>query len=773
ESEHQVLAFWEEQQIFEQSLKQTQSGQPYVFYDGPPFATGLPHHGHLLASTIKDIIPRYFTMTGHYVERRFGWDCHGLPIEYEIDQQFGKSAQEVVAEQGVAQYNQACRAIVQRYASQWRQTITRLGRWVDFDHDYKTMDADFMESVWWVFKQLWDKKLIYQGTKVVPYSTVLCTALSNFEAGSNYQSVQDPAVTVLVQLVEQPVYLAIWTTTPWTLPSNLGICINPDLEYVQVHDDEQQVDFIMARHLVESYAQNHPLTIVNVIDAKALIGQRYQPIFPYFADYAEQGAFQIFADEFVTLTDGTGVVHMAPAFGEDDHRVMRQAGVDCLVCPVDSAGQFTSEVPDYAGQPVKQADKAIIQRLKQHHQLYEQRTIVHNYPFCPRSDTPLIYRAVQSWYVKVEAIKEQMLAVNEQIHWVPEHIQHGRFGHWLAGARDWAISRSRVWGTPLPIWINDETGQAKCIGSIAQLSELTQQSITDLHRDHVDALTFQLSGETGVYRRVDDVLDCWFESGSMPYAQSHYPFDHQAQFEQGFPADFIAEGLDQTRGWFYTLTVLATALFNRPAFNNVIVNGIVMAEDGKKMSKRLRNYTPPDDLMEHYGADALRLYLIHSGLVKGEEQRFTDQGVKEMVRRTLLPWYNAAKFLLTYAKVDQWNAHTHHQRSDNITDRWLLSRVQSVKTMIQNHMRQYHLFAVVPELLQFIDELTNCYIRFNRQRFWGEGLSTDKCAAYTTLYTVIDQFTTCMAPFTPFLAEHIYQQLQQLQSNQAELPQSV
>jgi isoleucyl-tRNA synthetase len=770
--EHDILQFWQEHDTFAQSLRQTQDKPIYTFYDGPPFATGLPHHGHLLASTLKDIIPRYFTMTGHYIERRFGWDCHGLPIEYEIDKQFGKSASEVVAEQGIASYNQACRNIVQRYASQWQKTITRIGRWVDFDHDYKTMDTDFMESVWWVFKQLWDKDLIYRGTKVVPFSTALQTALSNFEAGSNYQSVQDPAITVLVKLVDQPLYLAIWTTTPWTLPSNLGICINPDIDYVQVHDSERQLDFIMARPRYEEYAKQHPLELIATIDAQALVGQRYEPIFPYFADRAEQGAFRVFADEFVTLEDGTGLVHMAPAFGEDDHRVMQNVGVD-PVCPVDYAGKFTTEVTDYAGQPVKEADKAIIKHLKTHGQLYEARTIVHNYPFCPRSDTPLIYRTIQSWYVKVESLKERMLAVNNQIHWVPEHIKHGRFGNWLAGARDWAISRSRVWGTPLPVWINDETDNVKCIGSIEELAQLSGQTVSDLHRDQVDPITFQLPGEAGNYRRIEEVLDCWFESGSMPYAQLHYPFANRERFTKGFPANFIAEGLDQTRGWFYTLTVLATALFDQPAFHNVIVNGIVMAEDGKKMSKRLRNYTSPDELMETYGADALRLYLINSGLVKAEEQRFTNHGVKDMVRRTLLPWYNAAKFLFTYAKVDQWNAQQHWQVSDNITDRWLYSRLQSIKAMIHEHMQQYRLYAVVPELLQFIDELTNCYIRLNRQRFWGEGLPADKCAAYTTLFTVIQEFTTCMAPFTPFLAEHLYQQLCQLSPSATELPDSV
>ncbi len=773
ESEHQVLAFWQEHHVFEQSLKQTQSGQPYVFYDGPPFATGLPHHGHLLASTIKDIIPRYFTMKGYHVPRRFGWDCHGLPIEHEIDKLHGKSTDEIVAEQGVSGYNQACRDIVQRYASQWRQTITRLGRWVDFDNDYKTMQPDFMESVWWVFKQIWDKDYIYHGTKVVPFSTALGTVLSNFEAGSNYQDVQDPAVTVLFKLKDDPRYCAIWTTTPWTLPSNLGIAVNANTTYVTVHDKSLDKRCLVAKERVEAVFQGREHEILDECSGADLAGLTYEPLFKDFIDWEQSGAFKIVADDFVTTQDGTGLVHCAPAFGEDDHRVLQILDRKDFPCPIDFKGCFTDAVKAYEGEYIKTADKQIIKDIKNLGQLFDHKTCVHSYPFCPRSDTPLIYRTIPSWYIKVEAVKQQLLNNNDQIHWVPGHIQHGRFGKWLEGARDWAISRNRVWGTPLPVWINDTTDNRYCVGSIKELETLTGQSVTDLHRDHVDHLTFTLPNEEGTYHRVEEVLDCWFESGSMPYAQSHYPFVNKTAFEQAFPADFIAEGLDQTRGWFYTLTVLSTLLFDKPAFQHVIVNGIVMAEDGKKMSKRLKNYTAPDELMEQHGADALRLYLMNSGLVKGEEQRFTDGGVKDMVRRTLLPWHNAFKFLHTYASIDQWSPDQHMHAPQHLLDRWILSRLQSLKHFIKEHMEHYELYRVVPELLAFLEDLTNTYIRLNRSRFWTEALDDDKCQAYSTLYRVILEFTTCMAPFAPFLSETIYQSLLKLHSDNSNKPQSV
>lgn len=763
QAEKEILEFWNKENIFKKSLDQTRDKAPYIFYDGPPFATGLPHHGHLLASTLKDIVPRYWTMKGRYVERRFGWDCHGLPIEHEIDKKLGMSAQDAVEKLGVKGYNSECRSIVDRYVNEWERTVKRIGRWVDFENDYKTMDTPFMESVWWVFKQLWDKDLIYRGTKVVPFSTALGTALSNFEAGQNYQDVQDPSVTVKFAIDgEDNTFVLAWTTTPWTLPSNLGLCVGPEIEYVKVKNNDLETPefYYLAKDRLESYSKKRNLEVIETFKGSDLVKKTYTPLFSYFEKLKTEGAFQILSDGYVTTDAGTGIVHIAPAFGEDDNRVMKEAGMgEVFVLPVDDNGRFDTQVTDFSGLHVKEADKGIIKKLKDEGKLFEQQTIVHSYPFCYRSDTPLIYKAIPSWYVKVEKIKDQLIESNNQINWIPGHIKDGRFGKWLEGARDWSISRNRVWGTPLPVWINDKTDKAICVGSIEELKNLSGIELNDLHREFVDNISFTIQGEEGTYRRIEEVLDCWFESGSMPYAQLHYPFENKEVFENGFPAEFIAEGLDQTRGWFYTLTILATALYGKPAFKNVIVNGIVMAEDGRKMSKRLKNYTAPDELMETYGADALRLYLINSGLVKAEEHRFSDTGVKEMVRKALLPWYNSFKFFSTYAKVDGWNVDEHFELGDNILDQWLLSSLQTLKKNIAREMEGYKLYNVVPELFTFIEDLTNWYIRLNRSRFWGEGLNSDKKQAYSALYTALDELTTSLAPFAPFLSEHIYREL--------------
>lgn len=758
-TEHKILEFWKKENIFSKTLENTKGKKPYIFYDGPPFATGLPHHGHLLASTLKDIVPRYFTMKGRYVERRFGWDCHGLPIEHEIDKKLGMSAQDAVKKYGVKGYNYECRSIVQRYTSEWERTITRIGRWVDFKNDYKTMDANFMESVWWVISELWRKDYIYQGTKVVPFSTALGTVLSNFEASSNYQDVQDPAVTVLFKVKDQDFFIAAWTTTPWTLPSNLALCMGAEIEYVKVKDVERDIKFIIAKDRLEAYSKKRNFEIISTHTGAELKGLRYEPLFPYFKKNEAVGAFVVLNDSYVTTSDGTGIVHIAPAFGEDDNRVMKEAGISAIECPVDDAGKFTPDVFDFNGVHVKTADKDIIKKLKDEGKLYDQGVLVHSYPFCPRSNTPLIYKAIPSWYVSVEKIKDRLMNSNSQINWTPAHIKEGRFGKWLEGSRDWAISRNRIWGTPIPIWINDKTNNRICIGSIEELYNYTGTRVTDLHKESIDDLVFTQTGEEGTYRRIPEVLDCWFESGSMPYAQLHYPFENKKMFDEGYPAEFIAEGLDQTRGWFYTLTVLSTALFDKPAFKNVIVNGLVMAEDGKKMSKSLKNYTPPDDLMETFGADALRLYLINSGLVKGEEQRFVDNGVKDMVRKVLLPWQNSFKFFQTYAEVDGWSPVNNFKTSDNIVDRWLLSNLQTLKKNIAHEMEEYHLYNVVPALFTFIEDLTNWYIRLNRARFWGDGLTEDKCAAYSTLYTALKELTISMAPFAPFFSEYVFQEL--------------
>ncbi|MEX0799008.1 MAG: isoleucine--tRNA ligase [Bacteriovoracaceae bacterium] len=760
ETEKQILNFWQENRIFQKSLEQTKDNAPYIFYDGPPFATGLPHHGHLVASALKDIIPRYFTMQGRHVSRRWGWDCHGLPIEQQIDKKFGMSANDYVEKNGVKSYNDQCRDIVLTYTSQWQKTVERMGRWVDFENDYKTMDPTFMESVWWVFKEVWDKGLIYQGNKIVPFSTELETGLSNFEATQNYQDVQDPAVTVLFKLEGKDEHLSAWTTTPWTLPSNLALIVNEEIEYVLVHERTRDKKIWMAKERVESYKKGNDFEEIKIALGKELTGLKYEPLFPYFSDKKDEGAFQVLADNYVTTGDGTGIVHAAPAFGEDDNRVLKEHGVRAIAQPINTKGQFTQEVSDFAGLYIKDADKEIIRTLKENGKLFHQSVIVHSYPFCYRTDTPLIYMAMPQWYLNVDEIKDKMINANQQIHWVPEHIKEGRFGKWLENARDWAISRKRYWGTPLPVWINDQSEKSVCIGSIEELQKYTGVKVDDLHRETVDGLEFSVDGEAGVYKRIPEVFDCWFESGSMPYAQLHYPFENVDVFKKGFPAEFIAEGLDQTRGWFYTLTVLSAALFDKPAFKNVVVNGLVLAGDGKKMSKRLKNYTEPDILMEEFGADALRLTFITSGLVKGEELKFTDEGVKDMVRRALLPWYNSFKFFNTYAKVDGWSAEKDLQFGKNILDRWVLSKLQTLVKNVTHEMESYRLYNVVPQLFNFIEDLTNWYIRLNRRRFWeGKSLTQEKKEAYSTLYTTLKELSKIMAPFAPFLSEHIYLEL--------------
>jgi len=766
ETEHQILSFWEKEQIFQKSLDKNSKDKPYIFYDGPPFATGLPHHGHLVGSTLKDIIPRYFTMKGYYVERRFGWDCHGLPIEHEIDKLLGMSAHVAVEKLGVKQYNDECRKIVQRYTSEWKKTINRIGRWVDFENQYKTMDLSFMESVWWVFKSLWDKGLVYQSTKVMPFSTELGTVLSNFEAGSDYRNVQDPAITVLFNLKDSEHSIAAWTTTPWTLPSNLGLCVNEELDYCLVKDQESSKTFYIAKDRIESY-EKFTFEILEEIKGSKLTGLEYIPLFNFFEHERSNGAFKIHADSYVSTDSGTGIVHLAPAFGEDDERVMKANNVTANVCPVKNDGTFTSEVTDYAGMFIKEADKEIMKALKEKGNLLEQSQITHSYPFCPRSKTPLIYKAIPSWFINVTKVKEDMIAANEEINWVPSHLKTGRFGKWIGNAKDWAVSRNRVWGTPIPIWYNEELDKHLCVGSIQELAKYSGKTLTDLHREHVDDLEIKIDGEAGVYKRIPEVLDCWFESGSMPYAQLHFPFENEEVFKNGFPAQFIAEGLDQTRGWFYTLTVLAAALYKKPAFKNVIVNGMVLASDGKKMSKSLKNYTPPDELMEKYGADALRLSLINSALVKAEDLKFKDDGVKEMVRKALLPWFNAYKFFNTYSNVDSWKPKVkfHDYKPAHVLDQWIISKMQTLIENTNKEMDQYKLYNVIPHLFDFIDDLTNWYIRLNRKRFWADNSDEhreDKESAYHALYFTLRELSKLMAPFAPFLSEYLYLELDKL-----------
>lgn len=755
--EKRILKFWEERKIFQKSIEERMDHPFFSFYDGPPFATGMPHYGHLLAGTIKDVIPRYKTMKGYCVPRRFGWDCHGLPVENEIEKAHNLSGAKSIESFGIADFNEECRKIVLRYTEDWKNVVKRMGRWVDFDHVYKTMDKSFMESVWWVFKQLYDHGLIYEGHKVVPYSAKLGTPLSNFEAGENYKEVDDPSLTVAFKVKDaENTFLLTWTTTPWTLISNLAILAGPEVDYVKVEDKKDGRHFILAKACLKTYYKNDDeYEIIEEFKGEKLNDIHYVPIFDYFADRVNSGAFRVVMEESISTEEGTGLVHAAPAFGEVDFFACMREGIE-LVCPVDGNGQFTDRIPEYKGLFVKDADKQIIKRLKEEKKVVHHGTCRHRYPFCWRSETPLIYKAVHSWFVSVEKIKDKLVRANQQIHWTPGHLKYGRFGKWLEGARDWAISRNRYWGTPIPLWRTDD-GETMVIGSIEELEELTGESVSDLHRHYIDDLSFTIEGKT--YRRIPEVFDCWFESGSMPYAQVHYPFENRDHFQETFPADFIAEGLDQTRGWFYTLSILAVALFDRPAFKNVIVNGIVLAEDGTKMSKRLRNYPDPLKVVHHYGADAIRLYMMHSPAVKGDDLRFSEKGVELVLRQILIPMWNAYSFFITYARIYSWAPLEAVEKPEATIDQWIISKLNKLIKDVDEGMDAYDLSRAVEPFVSFIDQLTNWYIRRSRRRFWQEKASQDREEAFATLYQVLLQLTKIAAPFVPFISEAMYRNL--------------
>lgn len=757
--EERILRFWREREIFQKSLKQREQASSFVFYDGPPFATGLPHYGHLLAGTIKDVIPRYKTMKGYYVPRRFGWDCHGLPVENEIEKTFELSGAPSIEAFGIDRFNEECRKIVLRYTEEWKAKVERFGRWVDFSQTWKTMDKAFMESVWWVFKQVYDKGLIYEGFKVMPFSAKLGTPLSNFEATDNYKEVDDPSIIVTLPLVEDPdTSLLVWTTTPWTLISNMAATIGEEVEYVKIASGGKR--YILAQKAVLRWFEESK--VLATFQGKELLGKRYKPVFPYFQNL--EGAFQVIPGDFVTTEEGTGIVHTAPAFGEVDFYACKKAGIP-FVCPVDNNGRFTSEIPEYRGLFVKDADKEIIRRLKEEGRLFYRGTLRHRYPFCWRSDTPLIYKAITTWFLQVEAIKDRLIAANETVHWVPEHLKEGRFGKWLEGARDWAISRNRYWGTPIPIWRSEE-GEIHVVGSIEELETLTGEKITDLHRHFIDPLTFTKNGKR--FTRIPEVFDCWFESGSMPYAQNHYPFENKELTEKNFPADFIAEGVDQTRAWFYTLLVLSVALFDSPAYKNVIANGILLAEDGNKMSKRLKNYPEPDLVVHKYGADAVRLYMLNSPAVKADDLRFAERGVELVLRQILIPLWNAHSFFLTYARIYNWRPKDVRKPPEAIIDRWMISQLNRLIHEVEAGMDGYDLSRAVEPFVGFVDQLTNWYIRRSRRRFWESEETPDRSQAFETLYHVLLELTKIAAPFIPYISEAIYQNIRT-----EEMPESV
>ena len=774
-----ILELWDSIGAFEKSIEQRPEDQSFTFYDGPPFATGSPHYGHILVGVIKDIVPRYWTMRGHRIERRFGWDTHGLPVEMEVEKQLGISGPRAIKEYGVDRYNEACRAMVNQTTEEWEDITKRIGRWIDFENDYKTMDTDFMESVWWVFKRLWDKGLIYRDFKVLPYSWGATTPLSNFEANMDYRDVDDPAITVRLKVVSgtgavRPGdWLLIWTTTPWTLPGNLAVAVGRDIEYVCVRDGGDQ--YWIAEALVESLWPEDAEIIARA-KGEDLIGTTYEPPFDYFGEERDRGAFRVVESDETSTEDGTGLVHMAPAYGEVDFYTLQAAGLNVLVDPVDAEARFTEEVPDVAGMYVKDADAKLIDLLKVKGLLVKRDQIRHSYPFCWRTETPLIYKAIPTWFVAVESFKDRMVELNQNIHWVPSHVGERRFGNWLEGARDWAISRNRYWGSCIPVW-ECSNGHTTCVGSIDELEALSGVRVDDLHKHFVDPITFPCPECGEPATRVPEVLDCWFESGSMPYAQPHYPFENGDWFEANFPANFINESLDQTRGWFYTLVVLAAALFDKEPFQNCIVSGMILAEDGRKMSKSLKNYPDPTNILDTYGADALRAYLINSPLMRAESLRFSESGVREVVRTVLLPLWNAFSFFTTYAEADGItmsdlrSAPPVAERPE--LDQWLLSVLQSLILQVNDEMEGYYLYNVVGPTLSFIDDLTNWYIRRSRRRFWRTRSvnDADKVSAFATLYESLVMFSKVLAPVLPFITEHLHQELVVAHSDDA--PESV
>ena len=758
--EREVLAFWDGDRTFEASVEARRDADEYVFYDGPPFANGLPHYGHLLTGFVKDAVPRYRTMRGQQVHRRFGWDCHGLPAEVVAEKELGVSGHPAITKFGIDKFNDACRTSVLRFTDDWHRYVTRQARWVDFENDYKTLDTSYMESVMWAFKTLWDKGLIYEGFRVLAYCWRCETPLSNTETRMDdvYRDRQDPALTVQFQLDSGEKILA-WTTTPWTLPSNLALAVGADIDYAVMQEtdaDGATQRYILAEARLGAYEKEFAgATQVGVLKGADLVGRHYTPLFPYFADTPT--AFHVLAADFVSTEDGTGVVHLAPGFGEEDQNVCNAVGIP-TICPMDEHGRYTSEVSTWAGVHVFDANPLIVKELKARGVVVRHDSYDHSYPHCWRCAEPLVYRAISSWFVQVTAFRDRMVELNQQIRWVPEHIKEGSFGKWLANARDWSISRNRFWGSPIPVWRSDnpEYPRIDVYGSIADLQRDFGVEVTDLHRPYVDDLVRPNPDDpTGLssMRRVPEVLDCWFESGSMPFAQVHYPFENAEWFESHYPGDFIVEYIGQTRGWFYTLHVLATALFDRPSFNTCVSHGIVLGDDGQKMSKSLNNYPDPMMVFDNYGSDAMRWYLLSSPILRGTDLMVTEEGIRDTVRQVILPIWNSWYFLSLYANAAGRQG-TFRTDSTDVLDRYILAKTHDLLATLTTTLDEYDLFAACGAVRSFLDALTNWYVRRSRDRFWaGEQDAID------TLHTVLALLCRALAPLLPLTTEAVYRAL--------------
>ncbi|MCR4325348.1 MAG: isoleucine--tRNA ligase [Patescibacteria group bacterium] len=782
--EEEILKFWNEHGIFKKSLQK--GGKPYVFYDGPPFATGLPHYGHIVASVIKDAVPRYFTMRGYHVPRVWGWDCHGLPIENIVEKELGFKHKKDIVQYGVAKFNERCREQVLTYASEWEKIIPRIGRWADMEHAYRTMDKPFMESVWWVFKQLWDKGLVYEDYRSMHVCPRCETTLSQQEVSEGYKDVKDIAVTAKFK-VKNPekiglsgdVYMLAWTTTPWTLPGNVALAVGMSIEYTDISVGSEHI--IVA----SNYAQKIDGTIGKRMKGTDLVGLEYEPPFDYYINDKNlknrENGWKVYAADFVTTDTGTGIAHEAPAFGADDWALLKKENLP-FVQHVNMDGSFKPEVKDgLGGMEVKPkgednvrlaADIAVLKYLKVNNLLFgDKENITHPYPHCWRCDSPLLNYATSSWFVKIEAQKGEILKNARPISWSPAHIKEGRWGKWLEGARDWSISRQRFWASVIPLWQCQKTanseqrtavgcGNVRVFGSTSELEEASGRKVEDLHKHIVDEITFSCEKCGGTMHRIPDVLDTWFDSGSMPYGERHYPFEKKEEFDRTFPAQFIAEGLDQTRAWFYYLHILATSLFGKEAFQNVIVNGIVLAEDGKKMSKRLQNYPDPMEVVEKHGADALRYYLLSSPVMQAENLAFSEKGVDEVAKKNIGRLANVLAFYQLYADPVKADAHgmgstPRDWKSEHILDRWILARLDELIREATRGFEAYKLDAATRPIAGFIDDLSVWYLRRSRDRFKEEG--ADKVAALATLRYVLHRLSLVMAPSMPFFAEHLFQ----------------
>lgn len=776
--EEEILRFWDENKIFEKSLKNRSEGETFSFFDGPPFATGTPHYGHIVASTMKDVVPRYWTMKGYYVPRKWGWDCHGLPIENIAEKTLGITHKKQIEEIGVDKFNEICRSKVLGYVEEWEKVIRRLGRWADMKNAYKTMDLDYMESVWWVFKELWDRGLIYEGHRSMHICPRCETTLSQSEVTEGYKDIKDLSATVKFHLkpgqkwgngfeTKDRAYVLAWTTTPWTLIGNVALAVGADIKYTALRVDGVPELLICAKDRIKEVLKDKNIEIVHEeFKGSDLVGLEYEPLFDYYYKDEKlenrQNGWKVYDASFVTTEDGTGVVHIAPAFGEDDMNLGKEMNLP-FVQHVGMDGIIKEEAKDFAGLHVKpiddhqKTDVEIIKYLAGKNLLFSKEKYEHSYPHCWRCETPLINYATCSWFVAITKFKDLSLKLAKQINWFPEHIKSGRFGKWLEGARDWSISRQRYWASVIPIWKCD-CGEKKVFGSIYDLENASGQKISDLHKDFIDKITVKCDECAKEMHRIPDVLDTWFDSGSMPYAQKHYPFENKEEFEKTFPANFIAEGADQTRAWFYYLHSISSAIKNSVSFENVIVNGIVLASDGKKMSKRLMNYPDPMSMLDKYGADTMRFYLLSSPVMAAENLNFKEEEMADFYRGIFRMLWNSYSFFTLYANIDRWEP-SKSNVSENILDKWIISELNQLVVEVNKAMDSFNLAKAARLFLPFVDNLSNWYIRRSRKRFWKSENDADKNLAYHTLYEVFVQLSKLMAPFTPFLSEEIYKNL--------------